>query len=247
MRTAILSDLHANREALEAVLEHAAGQRIDAFVLLGDLVGYGADPAWVVERARTLVDAGAIAVQGNHDLAIVRGATPEMRPEPRQVIGWTREQLDAGHIAFLAGLPLQQRREDCLFVHANAWDPGGFGYVIERSDAVRSLQAAQAHATFCGHVHEARLYHLAPSGKAADFIPTPGVPVPLLPLRQWLVIAGSVGQPRDGDPAACYAVHDRDCGTVTWWRVPYDHETAAAKIRAAGLPRALADRLAHGF
>lgn len=247
MRTAILSDLHANREALEAVLEHVAAQGIDRFALLGDLVGYGADPAWVLDRVRTLVEAGAIAVQGNHDLAIVRGASPDMRPEPRQVIDWTRGQLDAAQIAFLAALPLTQRRADCLFVHANAWDPGDWGYVLESRDAVRSLQATNAHATFCGHVHEARLYHLASTGKASDFVPTPGVAVPLLPLRQWLVIAGSVGQPRDGDPAACYAVHDDEAGSVTWWRVPYDHESAAAKIRAAGLPPALAERLAHGY
>lgn len=248
MRTAILSDLHANREALEAVLEHAAGQRIESFALLGDLVGYGADPAWVLERARALVAAGAVAVQGNHDQATARGSSPEMRTEPRQVIEWTRGQLDAGQIAFLADLPLEQRRGDCLFVHANAWEPGDWGYVLERADAARSLRATSAHATFCGHVHEARLYHLAPSGgTAADFIPTPGVPVPLLASRRWLAIAGSVGQPRDGDPAACYAVYDDTPGSVTWWRVPYDHESAAAKIRAAGLPAALADRLAHGY
>lgn len=246
MRTAVLSDLHANREALEAVIEHLQTQAIDHYALLGDFVGYGADPAWVMERVRAWVDAGAIAVQGNHDLATVQGSTSDMRLEPRQVIDWTRGRLDAAQLAFLAALPLVQRREDCLFVHANAWDPGGFAYVLERADAARCLAAAGAHVSFCGHVHEARLYHLG-GGKVADFVPTPGVPVPLLSLRQWLVIVGSVGQPRDGDPAACYAVHDSAHSTVTWHRVPYDHETAAAKIRAAGLPPALADRLAHGL
>lgn len=247
MRTAILSDLHANREALEAVLEHAQQQSIDAFALLGDFVGYGADPSWVVERVRERVDAGAIAVQGNHDMATVQGAAADMRPEPRRVIEWTRGRLDPAQIAFLAGLPLTLRRADCLYVHANAWDPASWAYVLERSDAARSLRAAGAHVTFCGHVHEARLYHLGANGRAADFVPTAGVPVPLLARRQWLAIAGSVGQPRDGDPAACYAVHDHGAGTVTWWRVPYDHETAAAKIRAAGLPASLADRLARGM
>lgn len=246
MRTAVLSDLHANREALEAVIEHLQTQAIDRYALLGDFVGYGADPHWVVERVRAWVDAGAIAVQGNHDLATVQGTTPDMRPEPRQVIDWTRGRLDAVQIDFLGALPLMQRLDDCLFVHANAWDPGGFAYVLERADAARSLAASGAHVSFCGHVHEARLYHLG-AGKVADFVPTPGVPVPLLAPRQWLVIAGSVGQPRDGDPAACYAVHDSVAASVTWHRVPYDHETAAAKIRAAGLPPALAARLAHGL
>ena len=106
MKTAVLTDLHANREAVEAVLEHAAAQGAEAYALLGDFVGYGADPAWVVERVRALVADGALAVQGNHDLATVQGPSPEMRLEPRQVIEWTREQLDDAQIEFLATLPL---------------------------------------------------------------------------------------------------------------------------------------------
>lgn len=247
MRTAILTDLHANREALEAVLDHAGGRRIDRFALLGDFVGYGADPGWVVDRVRALVAAGGVGVQGNHDLATVRGASPGMRPEPRLVIDWTREQLDAEQLDFLAALPLRIEQDPVLFVHANAWAPGDWGYVLGRVDAVRSLHATSAWLTCVGHVHEPRLYHLSGVGRAGDFVPTPGVAVPLLPQRRWLVIPGAVGQPRDGDPAAAYAVLDDADGTMTWWRVPYDHETAARKIRAAGLPLALADRLAHGM
>lgn len=246
MRTAILTDLHANREALEAVLEHAERQRIDRCALLGDFVGYGADPGWVVDQVRALVAAGGVAVQGNHDRATVQGASPDMRPEPRLVIDWTREQLDAGQLAFLAALPLQVEQGQALFVHANAWAPGDWGYVLSRVDAVRSLHATRARLTCVGHVHEPRLYHLSRVGRAGDFVPTPGEPVPLLPQRRWLVIPGAVGQPRDGDPAAGYAVFDDAECTMTWWRVPYDHETAARKIRAAGLPLALADRLAQG-
>lgn len=246
MRTAILTDLHANREALEAVLEHAQGQRIDRHALLGDFVGYGADPGWVVDRVRALLAEGGVAVQGNHDLATVRGPSPDMRQEPAQVIAWTRQQLDAAQLDFLATLPLQHEADGVLFVHANAWAPDEWGYILGRFDAVRSLHATRAWLTCCGHVHEPRLYHLSNVGRAGDFVPTPGVPVPLLAQRQWLVIPGAVGQPRDGDPAAGYAVLDDADGTVTWWRVPYDHESAARKIRDAGLPLALADRLAHG-
>jgi diadenosine tetraphosphatase ApaH/serine/threonine PP2A family protein phosphatase len=249
MKTAVLTDLHANREALEAVLEHAAGQGVDGYALLGDFVGYGADPGWVVDRVRELVAAGAPAVQGNHDLATVEGASPEMRPEPRLVIEWTRSRLNAEQIGFLARLPLRQEAAQgkVLYVHANAWAPQDWGYILGRMDAMRSLHATRTRITFCGHVHEPRLYHLSRTGKAADFVPTPGVPIPLLPQRRWLVIPGSVGQPRDGDPAACYAIHDEAEGSLSFWRVPYDHESAAAKIRAAGLPPALAERLAHGI
>lgn len=247
MKTAILTDLHANREAVEAVLQHAAAQGAQAHALLGDFVGYGADPGWVVDRVRALVSQGAVAIQGNHDLATVQGASPEMRPEPRQVIEWTRAQLDAGQIAFLAGLPLQRATPEVLYVHANAWAPAGWGYILSRFDAVRSLHATDSRITFCGHMHEPRLFHLSRLGRAGDFVPTPGNPIPLLPQRQWLVIPGSVGQPRDGDPAACYAMHDSAEGSITFWRVPYDHDAAGAKILAAGLPPALGERLAHGL
>jgi diadenosine tetraphosphatase ApaH/serine/threonine PP2A family protein phosphatase len=247
MKTAIITDLHANREALQAVFEHAAASGVDRFALLGDFVGYGADPGWVVDTVRTLVQGGAIAVTGNHDAAVVHGAPESMRPEPRVSVDWTRRQLDAEQLAFLAELPLTQQRADRLYVHANAWAPAGWDYIVDRGAAARSLHATPNHLTFCGHMHEPRLFHLSPGAAAAgEFVPTPGVAIPLSSARQWLVIPGSSGQPRDGDPAACYAVHDETVDSITYWRVPYDVETAAAKIRAAGLPPRLANRLFDG-
>jgi predicted phosphodiesterase len=168
VRIAVLTDLHANREALEAVLDHVARQNVQGYALLGDFVGYGADPSWVLDRVRGLVDQGAIAVQGNHDLATVQGASPEMRPEPRQVIDWTQSQLSSEQIDFLAQLPLLHETPEVLYVHANAWAPAGWGYILSRLDAVRSLHATRSRITFCGHVHEPQLYHLSPIGKAGD-------------------------------------------------------------------------------
>ena len=246
MRLAILTDLHANREAVEAVLEHASGQRVDRYALLGDFVGYGADPAWVVDVVRAHVEAGAFAVQGNHDLAVAHGPTPTMRADPRFVVEWTRGQLDAEQIAFLARLPLTQQTGELLLVHANAWAPGEWDYVTGRAEALRSLHATRQRITFCGHMHEPRLYHVSPTGKAADFVPTAGMPIPLLAPRRWLAIPGAAGQPRDGDPAAAYAVYDDATLELTFWRVPYDVDTAVAKIIDAGLPQRLAVRLADG-
>ncbi len=246
MKTAFLTDLHANREAVEAVIEHARGQGAAQWVLLGDFVGYGADPAWVVDQVRALVREGALAVMGNHDQAVVRGSSPGMRAEARPVIDWTRARLDADQIAFLAGLPMTQQQGDRLYVHANAFHPAGWDYIHNRSDAVRSLQATDCRYTFCGHMHEPRLYNLSGTGKAGEFTPTPGVPIPVPPHRQWLVIPGSAGQPRDGNPAACYALLNDADGTLTFHRVPYDHEAAGAKILAAELPQRLAARLEDG-
>jgi diadenosine tetraphosphatase ApaH/serine/threonine PP2A family protein phosphatase len=247
MKTAVITDLHANREALQAVCDHAVARGVDRYALLGDFVGYGADPGWVVDTVRDMVQRGAVAVSGNHDVAVVHGAPESMRPEPRMAVDWTRRQLDAAQLAFLAALPLTQQRADTLYVHANAWAPAEWDYIVGRADAARSLHATPQHLTFCGHMHEPKLFHLATgSAMAGEFVPTPGVAIPLSSARQWLVIAGSAGQPRDGDPAACYAVHDDVEATITYWRVPYDVETAAAKIRAAHLPARLADRLFHG-
>ncbi|SEK37800.1 Diadenosine tetraphosphatase ApaH/serine/threonine protein phosphatase, PP2A family [Roseateles sp. YR242] len=246
MKTALISDLHANREALTAVLAHARAQGVDRFALLGDYVGYGSDPAWVVDQVRALKTDGAIVVVGNHDVAVARGPSPTMNDDARTAIEWTRLRLDAEQLRFLGELPLHQVSDDCLFVHANAFDPAGFAYVQGRLEAMRSLHATDCRFTFCGHMHEPMLYHLSGTGKAGDFRPQPGVAIPLLPNRQWLVIPGACGQPRDGNPAACYAVFDHEQGDLSFQRVPYDVDAAAAAIRAAeGLPPALAERLAQ--
>lgn len=246
MKIALITDLHANREAVEAVLEHAAAQGVDRYAFLGDYVGYGADPAWVVDTVARHVAEGAIAVRGNHDAGVAEEPSPSMVPVARQVVMWTRAQLSAEQIRFLQDLPLHQSEGPNLFVHANAFTPEGWAYIRSRADAVRSLYATRCRYTFCGHSHEPMLYHLSGTGKAGDFVPTPGIAIPVPPHRQWLVIPGSAGQPRDGNPAACYAIMDMSLEQLTYHRVPYDHETTAAKIRDAGLPLQLATRLADG-
>lgn len=246
MKTALLTDLHANREAVEAVLEHARGQGVHSYAFLGDLVGYGADPEWVLDIVRDKVDDGAIVVMGNHDQAVAMGSRPGMNPDAQYVIDWTRSQLRADQLEFLSALPMAAEHGETLYVHANAFAPAAWDYVHDRDTAMRSINATHHRITFCGHVHEPRLYHQSAVGKAGEFVPSPGVPIPLLTQRRWLGIPGSAGQPRDGNPAACYAVHDDQASTLTFWRVPYDHDGAAAKIRAASLPQRLASRLAEG-
>jgi len=246
MKLALITDLHANREAVEAVLAHARAQGAQRYVFLGDFVGYGADPGWVVDMIRHHVAHGAVAVMGNHDAAVVQGPLPTMIPDARQVVEWTRAQLDAAQLAFLGGLPMSVSDGDRLFVHANAFAPSEWAYVLGRMEAVRSIQATNARFTFCGHVHDPKLFHLTGTGKIGDFVPSPGMPIPLSEQRRWLVIPGSAGQPRDGNPAACYAMFDTGSSTLTYHRVPYDIEAAGVKIRAAGLPQRLAQRLQHG-
>ena len=246
MKLALVTDLHANREAVAAVMTHAHEQGAQRYAFLGDFVGYGADPGWVIDLVRGYVAQGALAVFGNHDAAVVQGPTPTMVPDARHVIEWTHAQLSATQLDFLASLPLSVTEDEMLFVHANAWAPQEWGYIVARADAVRSLQATDCRYTFCGHMHHQMLYHVSGTGKAGDFEPTPGVSIPLSTQRRWLAVAGSAGQPRDGNPAACYAIFDTATHALTFHRVPYDHDAAGAKILAAGLPPSLADRLTHG-
>lgn len=247
MRLALLTDLHANLEALEAVLEHAHRHGgAEQFAFLGDLVGYGADPGPVVDRVQAAVATGALAIKGNHDEAATRGAPPAMRDAAAQAVTWTREHLSREQLAFLAGLPLSIERGDRLFVHASAVDPARWIYVLSPVDASRSLRSVGAREIFSGHTHTPALYHLAANRSIGAFKPVPGTPIKLTSFHRWLVIPGSVGQPRDGNPAACYAMLDDVADIVVFHRVPYDTERAARKIRAAGLPGDLGARLELG-
>lgn len=246
MRLAILADVHANLEAFQACLAHARARRADRIVLLGDLVGYGADPAAVLDLAIEEVGRGALAILGNHDEAALADGACGMNETAATAIAWTRGKLRPDHRRFLAALPLTAEEEGCLFVHADASAPGRWRYVTDAEAAQRSLDAAPAHATFCGHVHRPALYSLGETGKLTPFRPVADAPVPLSRGRRWLAVLGAVGQPRDGNPAACYVMLDLQPMQATWHRVPYDVAGAAAKIRAAGLPLALAERLAVG-
>lgn len=246
MKTALVTDLHANREAVEAVMAHAREQGAQQWAFLGDFVGYGADPAWVIDLVRDHTAQGAVVVQGNHDLATVLGTNPMMRIEARAVIEWTRAQLDESQLEFLRTLPMSQRRDDRLHVHANAYAPDQWEYLLNANLALRSMLATECRYTFCGHLHEQRLFHAGDTGRAGEYVPRPGAPIMLRADRRWLVIPGSAGQPRDGNPAAAYAVFDDAENSITYHRVTYDHVLAADKIRAAGLPLRLAARLLTG-
>ena len=245
MLLALLSDIHANRQAFSACLEAVRARGADRLIFLGDFVGYGGDPEWTVETAIRLIADGAVAVRGNHDQAI---GTPSetMNAAAQTAIEWTRDRLTAAQRRFLAQLPLALEEEDRLYVHSEASQPARWRYVQATPDAARSMIATPAHVTFCGHIHQPALYSMSATARMTSFVPTAGVPIKLLKGRQWLAVLGSVGQPRDRNPAAAFALYDTASCEITYCRVPYDVEAAAQRIRDNGLPPWLAERLFVG-
>jgi diadenosine tetraphosphatase ApaH/serine/threonine PP2A family protein phosphatase len=242
---ALLADIHGNREALTACLADAERRNTDRAIFLGDLVGYGADPGWVVDRVMEYASRGAVVLQGNHDAAAA-GERESMNETAAEAIAWTRTQLSATQRDFLKNLPLTAEDNGRLFVHASADEPAAWHYILDSRGARRSFEATSARQTFCGHVHVPALYHLSLTGKLFEFVPVAGTAMPLVASRRWLAVLGAVGQPRDRNPAACYGLLDETQNTLSYIRVPYDVATAARKIREAGLPLVLAARLEQG-
>jgi diadenosine tetraphosphatase ApaH/serine/threonine PP2A family protein phosphatase len=246
MLIAFLADIHANRQAFEACLAQARDKGAQRFVLLGDYAGYGGDPEWAVKTVIDLVDKGAMAVLGNHDSA-VNNPGEQMNAEAQMAIAWTSGVLSAAQRRFLADLPLTLTDEYRLYVHADASDPKSWNYVASSAEAAHSLGATSAHMTFCAHIHRPALYSMSVAATMSALMPTTDAAIPLLPGRRWLAVIGSVGQPRDGNPAASYAMLDTVKRELTYCRAPYDIEAAAAQIRKRGLPPQLADRLFVGL
>ena len=246
MRIALLSDIHANIEALDACVAHASAEGAGMHALLGDFVGYGADASAVVERVMRFAEAGAIVLKGNHDAAIDRRGG-YFNEQAQAALEWARETLSEAQKRFLAGLPLIAKQAPSCFVHASATAPERWDYVDSPGAATRCTEAAGETYTFVGHVHDQALYYAGMHGRMLPFRPTAGTPIPVGAHRRWVGVVGSVGQPRDRNPAAAYALFDAARAEITFFRVPYDHAAAAGKIRAAGLPESLAYRVEMGI
>jgi predicted phosphodiesterase len=247
MRYLVLSDIHSNLEALDAVLRASAAQRYDAVLVLGDLVGYGADPNAVVERVRSL-NPTAI-VRGNHDkVAAGLDDAEDFNPMAKSAAHWTRDALTPDTLQYLRNLPTgpQIVNETIEICHGSPLDEDL--YVVADIDAARSIAVARTPICFFGHTHVAvsarmdsqrRLEIEAPQGH-------PEFPTTIQPDTKYLINPGSVGQPRDGDARAAYAIADLERKVVTLYRVAYPIEAAQKKILDAGLPPMLAYRLGMG-
>jgi diadenosine tetraphosphatase ApaH/serine/threonine PP2A family protein phosphatase len=243
---ALLSDIHANIEALDACMRHARDRGVDRYAFLGDFVGYGADPGAVVDVVARCAAEGAVALKGNHDQAIEKGAG-YFNDAAQAALDWAKKTLNPAQKSFLAQLPLIAREGEICFVHASAASPQRWTYIDSPSAAKSCVEAAETCYTFCGHEHDQVLYFESSGGRMSEFRPTAGTPIPVPSHRRWVVIVGSVGQPRDNNPAAAYTLFDPERQQVTFCRVVYDAAAAADKIRSCGLPASLAFRVELGI
>jgi len=243
MRQAILSDIHSNLEALQACVAHAREQGATHFACLGDCVGYGADPVPTLDLLRTLPH--LLMIRGNHDEALFQDDVIDV-PGIRQALDWTCTQLAPVHCDLLEHAPFVLTLGEATYAHASAHEPQAWAYLRQPEQIRDCLAATNARVTFIGHVHVPMVFYLTAGDTLREHNPESGVAVPLSPSCRYVINVGSVGQPRDGNTAASYAVYDSDRAEVTIHRVPYDYWSTAEKILKAGLSARFAERLLEG-
>lgn len=240
MRYAIVSDVHANIDSLQRVLTRIGPD--DVLVSLGDVVGYGPNPNECVAALR---ERATHAVLGNHDLAAVENFGVEnFNPAARTAIGWTQGVLDDGAKGWLNSLPYELRLPDFLLVHGAPVDY--FEYILDKATAARAFERTDAPIVFIGHTHIAEYWDCDAEGKIGHRHMQQGGELALEADKRYIIDVGSVGQPRDLNPLACYAEYDTDTRLVRWIRYEYPIEEVQRKMRIAGLPAYLANRLSAG-
>lgn len=250
-KTAVISDIHANLHALYAVMADYQCEQCTDVVCLGDVVGYNAYPQECVNEIRAI---GCPVVKGNHDEEVVNLDNTRMNPIARQAMEWTRSRLDEASLTWLRRLPLQRiERSKFVMVHSCLDQPQAWNYVMNANDATCNFLRQFLPLCFHGHTHQPRVFTW--DGRRAIELPEywemlrvdGQTVVQLQPGQKYFINVGSVGQPRDGDPRACYAIYDSDAGTVTLRRVEYDVAGAQQAVLSVGLPEYLAERLGTGL
>ena len=239
MLIGIISDVHGNREALDTVLAALEGAACDKVVCLGDIVGYGAEPGYCVDRVREVSD---WVVAGNHDYAALGKINIEyFNAHARQATLWTREQLSEDHKQYLNDLPLVEVEEGVTFVHGSLDSPELFDYVQTSYDAFLTMEKMTTKVCFIGHSHVPITFLL---NEVITY--TLDSEIALEEAQKAIVNVGSVGQPRDNNPHASFCTYDTESHVARIHRMEYDVEKSAASILAAGLPEFLAERLRVG-
>jgi len=241
MRIAVVSDIHSNLEAVEAVGKAIKELGVDAIYFVGDVVGYGPDPnactRWVMENAD-------LAVMGNHDIAALgRIDIDNFNLNAKEAIIWNSEQMEDWATDYITTLPMLMSLDGVTIVHANPQEPESWNYIFSLWDAERNFSHFETTFCFVGHSHQPVTVGMDDSGQVSVL---PGDSFTVDDGTRYLVNVGSVGQPRDGNPEACFGLLDTDKGEFSILRSPYEFQITQEKMISAGLPKPLADRLAEG-
>jgi len=241
MRYGIFSDVHSNLQALEAVIEAYNKESIDSYLCLGDIVGYAASPAESLSKTARLAD---VVVAGNHDFGCVGlFDINTFNPLAREAMLWTESRLDSNQKKYLQSLKITHQDKDLTLVHGSLFEPEQFHYLLDNNLAKSSFALQNTQTCFIGHSHIAGTFILD-ENKRINY--TQDNSIELAPGRKYIINVGSVGQPRNGDPRACFCVYDTDEKYVNIKRIKYDIKEAQRMIIAAGLPQYLAERLSLG-
>lgn len=249
MRCLILSDIHANLTALNAVLEAADLSTVDQVWCLGDVIGYGPDPNECVERVR---EVATVCLVGNHDWAVLgKLDINDFNPEARRAVLWTRDVLNDAAADYLGGLEgrMDNVHPDFTLAHASPRHPI-WEYLLYPSTAAENFPHFTTRFCLVGHTHKPVIFRQEQGQEEVMALqPAINVPLPLARAEgvRFILNPGSVGQPRDNDPRAAYTIYDDEKGTLTYFRVPYDIEATQRRMEAAGLPERLVARLEYGW
>ncbi len=238
-RYAVLGDIHSNLEALEVVLRDAEEQDVNSYICVGDVVGYNGNPSECLDRIR---DLGCVCVRGNHDHYCSNDESlDDFQPLAANVIDWTRNQLSGDQLQFLRDLKYVRTVKGFTIVHSTLDMPEKWGYVFDGLEAEANFNYQITSVCFHGHTHVPIAFE-----KRGKVVKKKYTNLEISLGRKYFINVGSVGQPRDGDPRASYAVYDVDAKTVELRRIPYDVEKTQDRIRKVGLPERLAKRLGIG-
>ena len=242
MRYGIIADVHSNLEALKSVLDVLKDKGVDEYICAGDIVGYGADPKACMQIVREVC---SVTVAGNHDYGVVELLNLDyFNPEAKKAVLWTKEQLNDEELAYLKNLELMRKGEDFLVVHATPISPQEWSYINSTFTAGKNFEEFEEKVCFVGHSHIPVVFSMdIDEGRCNYAFDTK---IHIADGERYIINVGSVGQPRDRNPLASFAVYDTAASEVEINRVEYDVETAQNKIIDAGLPQGLAFRLSSG-
>lgn len=241
MKVALISDIHANLEALEAVLGDIESQKADRVVCLGDVVGYGSDPIACLDLVAKTCD---IRLLGNHEYGVLGLLSLDaLNTYARHSMDWTTQRLTDREVAMIAEYDLEADCEGCRLVHASPFEPDRWHYILSAPDAGAAFESTERKLTFFGHTHLPMIFSQSSDGSIRGQV---GHTFDPDDDSRYLINVGSVGQPRDNDPRSCYVIYDATEESVIYRRVKYDVKSAQNKMIEAELPNLLVERLAVG-